>query len=253
MQSQLSTIRIVLLNTYHPGNIGAVARAMKTMGLQELVLVNPNDYPSDEATSRAAGAADVLANAKIVSNFDDAISDCTQIFATTARQKHRYAGPQKPCYQVTQWIKDHDHEKVAIVFGRERTGMSAQDINLCHQILYIPGNPDYDILNIAAAVQIVCYELNKTFSAETEIDEINKACPETQEKNGDRLVSQQESDHFYQQLQSTLESSGYFNPEQPSDTMKRLRQFFNRANPTTADIGMMRGVIKALSRNSYKH
>ena len=251
MSHPLKAIRIVLLNTYHPGNIGAVARAMKTMGLQELVLVDPNDYPSSEAISRAAGAADVLANAKIVTSFDEAISDCTQIFATTARQKHSFGGTQKTCHQAAQWIKNHDEEKVAIIFGRERTGMSAQDINLCHQILYIPGNPEYDILNIAAAVQIVCYELNKTFSEGAKAENgpnIDEAC---KMNIGDGLVKQQDLNHFFQQLQSSLESSGYLNPEQPSDTMKRLRQFFNRADPTTSDIGMMRGVIKALGRNRF--
>lgn len=250
MSHPLESIRIILLNTFHPGNIGAVARAMKTMGLQELVLVDPCDYPSSEATSRAAGAADVLVNAKIVSNFDQATSDCTQVFATTARQKHSYGGPQKSCHRAAQWIKAHYQEKVAIVFGRERTGMSAQDISLCHQILYIPGNLEYDILNMAAAVQIVCYELNKTFSVEPNALDGQKVAATIKLKPDDRLVSQQDSNHFYQQLQTSLESSGYLNPEQPSDTMKRLRQFFNRANPTVADIGMMRGVIKALTRNT---
>lgn len=249
MSPPLKAIRIVLLNTYHPGNIGAVARAMKTMGLQDLVLVDPADYPSDEATSRAAGAADILANAKVVTSFNEAISDCTQVFATTARQKHSYAGPQKSCHQAAQWIKTHIQEKVAIVFGRERTGMSAQDISLCHQILYIPGNPEYDILNMAAAVQIVCYELNKTFSDGVKTVDGLKIGKVIKKKSGEELVNHQDLSHFYHQLQSSLESSGYLNPEQPSDTMKRLRQFFNRANPTTADIGMMRGVIKALSRN----
>jgi len=246
MSHSLESIRIVLLNTFHPGNIGAVARAMKTMGLKELVLVDPADYPSSEATSRAAGAADVLANAKVVNNFDEATFDCTQVFATTARQKHRYGGPQKSCYQASQWIRAHNQEKVAIVFGRERTGMSAQDISLCHQILYIPGNPEYDILNLAAAVQIVCYELNKTFSEGGKELDNQKIGEEGKKKSTDGLVNQQDLNHFYQQLESSLETSGYLNPEQPSDTMKRLRQFFNRANPTTADIGMMRGVTKAL-------
>ena len=256
MDSTLKSIRIVLLNTYHPGNIGAVARAMKTMGLQELVMVEPNEYPSTEATSRAAGAADVLTGAKIVSDLNQAIADCTQVFATTARQKHSYAGPQNSCGQAAQWIREHRHEKVAIVFGRERTGMSAQDISLCQQILYIPGNPEYDILNIAAAVQIVCYELNKVFSdikdqTENPTNSEIKHKQMTTKKSA-QLASQNELNHFFQQLQTSLESSGYLNPDQPSGTMKRLRQFFNRANPTTADIAMMRGVVKALSRDSQK-
>ena len=276
MDTSLDSIRIVLLNTFHPGNIGAVARAMKTMGLQELVLVAPNEFPSEEATSRAAGAADVLANAIVVSTFEQAIYDCHQVFATTARQKQRFDRPQKSCESAAQWIKNNAHEKVAIVFGRERTGMSANDINLCQQILYIPGNPEYDVLNMASAVQIVCYELNKTFSENasssaennTMLDSANlesqsfdsnikpnihsntQAINKLSSKNKHNVsASQQELNAFYQHLESSLESSGYINSAQPSDTMKRLRQFFSRSHPTSADIGMMRGVIKALARN----
>lgn len=265
MKTSIQTIRIVLLNTFHPGNIGAVARAMKTMGLMELYLVDPADFPSAHAVSRAAGAADLLNQAKVVSSLELAISDCTQVFATTARQKNRFERPQKTCTEAAEWIKENNLEKVAIVFGRERTGMSADDINLCQQILYIPGNPEYDVLNMASAVQIVCYQLNKTFSekesSNAHLDNrLNKhSAPilNVEVKNSfssknkhNHAANQQELNAFYQHLQSSLESSGYINSEQPTNTMKRLREFFNRSEPTSADIGMMRGVIKALGRNA---
>ncbi len=241
MISDLKSIRIVLLNTFHPGNIGAVARAMKTMGLKELVLVSPSEYPSDEATSRAAGAADVLSQARVVETFNDAINDCTQVFATTARQKHSFGGIQKSCKQAVNWIKENSSEKVAIVFGRERTGMSAEDIAMCQQILYIPGNPEYDVLNMAAAVQIVCYQLNQVFSEKSKII-VNESDQSLS------LATQQELNSFYKNLELSLQRIGYINPQQPSDTMKRLRQFFSRANPTSIDVSMMRGMIKALTR-----
>ena len=131
MSQVLSSIRIVLLQTFHPGNIGAAARAMKTMGLNDLVLVNPVSYPDAEASSRAAGAQDLLQQASVVEHLEQAIADCTQVFATTARQQHSYGRPQKSCDEAAQWIKQHPSEKVAIVFGRERMGMSVADINLC--------------------------------------------------------------------------------------------------------------------------
>ena len=117
----MSNVRIILMQTYHPGNIGAVARAMKTMGLNELYLVNPLEYPHDEASNRAAGALDVLDNAQVAGSLSDAVQGCTQVFATTARRRG-YTRPQKTAEQAAQWVKDHPAEKVAIVFGRERMG-----------------------------------------------------------------------------------------------------------------------------------
>ncbi len=222
----LNNIKIVLLNTYHPGNIGAAARAMKTMGLTKLVLVNPESFPSEEATSRAAGASSVLESATIVSSLEEAIADRTQVFATTARQKHQFSRPQKDCSQMAEWVSKHPTDKIAIVFGCERSGMRAEDIDLCHQILTIPGNPEYDILNLAAAVQIVSYELfkaAKSASNQAEVPSANKAAA---------LANQKDINNFYQHLQQLLELKGYIRAEQPSDTMKKLRQYFSKANAT---------------------
>jgi len=159
VNTQLSRIRIVLVNPHHPGNVGAVARAMKTMGLTQLVLVAPIDFPHPEATSRAAGAADLLEDALVVESLESALSDCTQVFATSARRQHAFGRPLHSCEQAVNWIKSHPLEQIAIVFGRERDGLNATELDLCQQLLFIPGNPDYDVLNLGAAVQIVCYEL----------------------------------------------------------------------------------------------
>jgi len=238
MTEQLSNIRIVLLNTFHPGNIGAAARAMKTMGLKQLVLVNPKSFPDDEATSRAAGAIDLLEKAKLVNSFEEAISDCTQVFATSARKAHSFNRPQRSAEDAASWIKSNPKEKVAIVFGGERDGMSSQEIELCQQILYIPGNVNYDVLNMSAAVQIVCYELFKLLR-----DGWSK-----NESNSSILVSQQELNHFYSHLEELLTERSYIRPHQPSDTLKKLRTFINRAKPSSQEIGLLRGMVKALSR-----
>ncbi|WP_444995370.1 RNA methyltransferase [Aliikangiella sp. IMCC44359] len=243
MKNKLSEIRIVLLNTYHPGNIGAAARAMKTMGMNELFLVNPCAFPNDDATSRAAGAVELLEQATIVGSLENAIADCTQVFATSARQTHTFSRPQKSAEQAAQWIKKNNAEKVAIVFGGERDGMSAHELSLCQQILFVPGNPDYSILNVAAAVQIVCYELFKAVGQKnTVIVDSNQGMSV--------FATQQALNYFYSYLESELKNRHYIREEQNTDTLKKLRTFINRAQPSAKDIGLLQGMIKALSRGS---
>ncbi|MCW9016754.1 MAG: RNA methyltransferase [Kangiellaceae bacterium] len=223
--------------------MGAAARAMKTMGLSDLVLVNPRQFPNAEATSRAAGAADLLKDVKVVSSLEEAISDRTQVFATTARKKHAYQRPQRSSVDATGWIKDNPNEKVAIIFGRERMGMSSADIDLCQQILFIPGNPEYDVLNLAAAVQIVCYELCK---------QLSDFKYELSESHAANLAPQEELEQFFTHLQTELELSGYLRTKQPSETMKRLRRFFTKAEPTAEEVSMLRGLIGSLAKNKFK-
>ena len=239
--SQLESIRIVLVETFHPGNIGAAARAMKTMGLKDLVLVNPIEFPHSEAASRAAGAIDLLENVRIESSLKAALSDCQQVFATSARKQHTFGRPQQSCEETVEWIKKHSEIKTAIVFGPERTGLSAEDIQQCDRLLYIPGNPEYDVLNMAAAVQIVCYELHRQINSESSALSIAKEIEEPATKS--------EVEGFYQQLESLLKERGYIRDSQPTDTMKKLGNMFNKTQMTSAEVSMMRGVIKALTRN----
>lgn len=242
MATTLASIRIVLINTFHPGNIGSAARAMKTMGLNELVLVKPKSFPDSLATSLAAGANDLLTKAKVVNTFEEAISDCTQVFATSARKEHSFNRPQRSAEQTALWIKAHTNEKIAIVFGGERDGMTSQEIDLCQQITYVPGNPAYSVLNIASAVQIVCYELYKTLGNDTLEHQ------KSDSKTPARLVSQDELNRFYLHLEGLLLERSYIRKEQPSDSLKKLRKFISRAEPTGQDIALLRGMIKALSR-----
>ncbi len=237
----LSSIRIVLLQTFHPGNIGAVARAMKTMGLNELVLVNPVEFPHEEATSRAAGGLDILESAIVTDSLANAIKDCTQVFATTARQQRSYSRPQNTCEQAVSWMKQHPSEKIAIVFGRERMGMSNDDINLCQQLLYIPGNPEYDVLNMASAVQIVCYELFKQLS-DFNMESLKPSQPE--------FARQEQVNYFYQHLESSLTDSGFLRNQTRNETMQRIRQLFSRAEPTEKEINLLRGIFTSLNKSN---
>ncbi|WP_168203995.1 RNA methyltransferase [Aliikangiella coralliicola] len=247
MQNKLPEIRIVLLNTFHPGNIGAAARAMKTMGIKELVLVNPKCFPDTEATSRAAGAVELLEQAKVVSSLEQAIEDCTQVFGTSARQTHSFSRPQKSAEEAALWVKQNPAEKVAIVFGGERDGMSSHELNLCQQILFIPGDSDYSVLNVSAAAQIVCYELFKSMGEDRDMVTSETEADTTSEPP--KLVSQRELNNFYSHLEELLIERNYIRPEQQSDTLKKLRTLINRAEPSAKEVNLLRGMIKALSRN----
>jgi tRNA (cytidine32/uridine32-2'-O)-methyltransferase len=241
----LDSIRIVLVQTYHPGNIGAIARAMKTMGLNELYLVDPQDYPAEEASNRAAGALDVLNRATVVATLPEALADCTQVFATSAR-KRNYTRPQVTAEEAAGWIKTNPNEKIAIVFGRERMGLSNEQLGLCQQLLYIPGNPEYDVLNIGSAVQIVSYELFKQFGIHR--DEIETPDIIKDEEINEEYPSQQDMERFYQHLESTLSDTGFLVKNHPGEAIQRLQQMFARAQPNAKELRMLRGILGSVDK-----
>jgi tRNA (cytidine32/uridine32-2'-O)-methyltransferase len=246
-KSVLDSIRIVLVQTYHPGNIGAIARAMKTMGLKELVLVDPTDYPADEASSRAAGALDVLDNATVVATLPEALADCTQVFATSAR-KRNYTRPQVTAEEAAGWIKANPNEKIAIVFGRERMGLSNEQLGLCQQLLYIPGNPEYDVLNIGSAVQIVSYELFKQFGMHRDDIETSEFDTSNTTDIEEEYASQQDMERFYQHLESTLSDTGFLVKNHPGEALQRLQQMFARAQPNAKELRMLRGILGSVDK-----
>lgn len=243
LKNVLDSVRIVLVQTYHPGNIGAIARAMKTMGLNELYLVDPTDYPAEEASSRAAGALDVLDNAIVVESLSEAIADCTQVFATSAR-KRNYTRPQVTAEEAAGWIKENPNEKIAIVFGRERMGLSNEQLGMCQQLLYIPGNPEYDVLNIGSAVQIVSYELFKQLGQHR--DDIETPTPITD--NEEEYASQIDMERFYQHLESTLSDTGFLVKNHPGEAIQRLQQMFARAQPNAKELRMLRGILGSVDK-----
>ncbi len=263
LANQLSQVRIVLMQTYHPGNIGAVARAMKTMGLSDLVLVSPKKYPDEEATNRAAGAVDVLEQARVVASLDEAVADCIQVFGTTARQQRAFSRPISDCETAVNWIADQLNDdqgdakgqKIAIVFGRERMGLTQADIELCQQLLYIEGNPEYDVLNMASAVQIVCYELFRQLNPKADyvLNSRDGSVDEEAEKVPQDLVSQEELQRFYQHLESTLLDTGFINKNHPGDVMAKFRQLFNKAELNAKEVSMLRGVLGSVDWHLKKH
>jgi len=236
VESVLNSVRIILVQTYHPGNIGAIARAMKTMGLKELYLVDPREYPAEEASNRAAGALDVLDGATVVNTLPEALADCTQVFATSAR-KRNYTRPQVTAEEAAVWVKDNPNEKIAIVFGRERMGLSNEQLGLCQQLLYIPGNPEYDVLNIGSAVQIVSYELFKQLGNHRDTLQAEE-----------EYASQQDMERFYQHLESTLSDTGFLVRNHPGEAMQRLQQMFARAQPNAKELRMLRGILGSVDK-----
>jgi tRNA (cytidine32/uridine32-2'-O)-methyltransferase len=249
LKNVLNSVRIVLVQTYHPGNIGAIARAMKTMGLNELYLVDPRDYPAEEASSRAAGALDVLDNATVVETLAEALADCTQVFATSAR-KRNYTRPQVTAEEAAGWIKTNPNEKIAIVFGRERMGLSNEQLGMCQQLLYIPGNPEYDVLNIGSAVQIVSYELFKQLGIHRDQIDIPQALDDNEEEHANQheYVNQQELERFYQHLESTLSDTGFLVKNHPGEALQRLQQMFARAQPNAKELRMLRGILGSVDK-----
>jgi len=242
----LDRIRIVLSGTTHPGNIGAAARAMKTMGLTRLVLVAPKLFPCAEATARAAGADDILANAQVYDSLHDAISDCVMVYGTSARLR-TLSTPLVNPEQAAAGLLEYAGRSadVAIVFGRERTGMTNEELDLCHKMVVIPSNPDFSSLNLAAAVQIICYELCKQVQSGTVISPAG-------DPDWSAPVSAEALDHFYTHLGEVMVQTGFLDPLKPRRLMRRLKLLFNRTNMDQNEYNILRGILTSVQESLNK-
>lgn len=239
MQQMLEKIRIVLLETSHSGNIGATARAMKNMGFSELVLVSPKEFPSEQASAMAAGAEDILDQAKVVNTMDEAIADCQLIFGTSGRSR-LINWPIVSVKESVPIIQNslNKQTKVALIFGTERTGMTNEQLQKCHYHLYIPANPDYCSLNLAQAVQVICYELRSSIESLALIEEEN-----------DPLASSHEMEQFYHHFEISLINIGFLDKDNPRMLMARLRRLFQRANPSQQELNILRGICNAIQKH----
>jgi tRNA (cytidine32/uridine32-2'-O)-methyltransferase len=226
-------IRIVLHYPSHPGNIGAVARAMWTMGLSQLVLVSPKSFPDDVAMKRASGAEHILKAAVVVNTLDEALSDCGLVIGTSAQSRH-LPWPQlspKECAQKV-W-QQANSQTVAILFGPERTGLSNEDLQRCHYQVAIPANPAYSSLNLAMAVQVICYEI---YQASLEIDNSDARI----------LANDAQLQSFYQHLDQLLDLIHFRKPTSSPELMPKLKRIFNRAELDEEDINLLRGIFKKI-------
>jgi tRNA (cytidine32/uridine32-2'-O)-methyltransferase len=229
--------RIVLVETSHPGNIGAAARAMKTMGLTELALVNPREFPSLEASARASGATDVLDNARVYATLTEAIGECALVIGASARLRslpHRVVDPRQCAALVLELRPD---AKAAIVMGPERAGLTNEHAGLCHYLVNIPTNPEYGSLNVAMAVQVLCYELRMAALAGSADVAFDRDAP---------LASARELEGFHEHLERVLGTTGFLHPSHPHTLKLRLRRLFQRAELDRNEVNILRGALASL-------
>ena len=239
----LKDIRIVLVEPAHPGNVGAVARAMKTMALSKLVLVRPESFPSQEANRRSLGAIDLLNSARVVDELEDAISDCRLVIGSSARGRSfpHVSLDARQC-GVRLWEEAGQGEPVALLFGPERTGLSNQDLDRCAYQVRIPTSEDFSSLNLAAAVQLLCYEV---FVASQVSSDGAPAPPDPAE----RPSLQVELEHFHGHLERALDSRGYLDGEMREVTLTRLRRVFGRARPHSGELKLLHSLMKLIHRD----
>ncbi len=233
------TIRIVLVGTTHPGNIGAVARAMKNMALDDLVLVNPRHFPHEDATARASGATDVLEGARVVASLREALSDCLYVAAASARPRTIGWPSMAPRDCAERMMLEGRHGKVAAVFGPEKTGLHNDDLDLCHTLLTIPTNPAFSSLNLAMAVQVLTYELRVASTLHSGPGFETEAPPATGEQ----------MERFHTHFEQVLTDLGFLDPDNPRHLMRRLRRLFIRARPDQNEINILRGFLAAVDRS----
>jgi TrmH family RNA methyltransferase len=232
----LHRIRIVLVETSHPGNIGAAARAMKNMGLSRLYLVKPAQFPHAEATSRASGADDVLAAAIVCDSLDAAVAGCTHVVGASARLRSLPWPLVTPRVCAAESLALQGER--ALVFGRERSGLSNAELERCSQLVHIPCNPEFSSLNLASAVQLLCYEFFLAAGPGQAISQSGDSQPATRE----------ELEGLYAQLEQTLIALDYLDPEKPRQLMRRLRRLYNRAGLEQTELNILRGILTATEK-----
>jgi len=238
----LQNIRVVLEGTSHPGNIGAVARALKTMGLSQLVLVAPLEFPSPVASARAAGADDVLAAAQVVESLEQALAGCVQVFGVSARSRHISLPLFNPHEAAEKMLEQAGQGAcVALLFGNERVGLSNEALQRCQFQVQIPSNPSFSSLNLAAAVQVLAYEL-RTTALNAHL--IKGVCRPEQEP----LAKVDELEHFYAHLQTTLQQIDFLHPDRSMNLMPKLRRLFGRAELERSELNILRGILTAIDK-----
>lgn len=235
----LDNIRIVLVNTFHPGNIGAAARAMKNMGLTRLYLVSPRDYPSFEASQRASSASDVLEKAVVVDNLADALEGCAFVAGTTARLRS-VQWPQVDSRQCGELLfEESQQHEVALVFGRERTGLHNDELEHCQYLVNIPTHEAYSSLNLGQAVQVLGYEI---FMASRTGESVQQAGVKDE---ADRVATSDQLESMYQHFFDTMEQLDFFGDRNPEHVMRRLRCLFGRSRPSRREVQILRGLLSA--------
>ena len=241
----LDQIAVVLSHTSHPGNIGAAARAMKTMGLTDLRLVNPREFPSEVATVRATGAVDVLDAARVFASLNAAIADCVYVVGSSARGRDFVGEVSDARTAATQLASITRQGTVAIVFGCETSGLTNAEVALCQTLAYIPTNPDYSSLNLGSAVQVLGYEIRVALMA-------MQGATGGYQASELQLATQAEIDAMYEHMRATLTEIGFFRPDHPRKLFPRLQRLFNRTRLEREEVDIFRGMMRAVQAASVR-
>lgn len=242
----LTKIRIVLVRTFHPGNIGSAARSMKTMGLSDLALVSPKDYPNEQANKMAASAEDLLEQANVFSSLPDAIADCNVVIAATARPRGYDLPELSPEQAATKLLEGSAKQPVALIFGPERMGLHNDDIKFAKYRVTIPANPNYNSLNMAAAVQTLSYEIYKTSLKDIYQTESTGTASKIKQ-----LPTSAEIEQLYEHLEKVLREINFLRPHS-GETMQRVRHFLSRAEPDILETNILRGVLSSIEKTIKK-
>jgi tRNA (cytidine32/uridine32-2'-O)-methyltransferase len=245
LQQQLSRVRVVLVNTSHPGNIGAVARAMKNMGLSQLYLVNPLEFPSGQARARASGATDILEQARVVTSLDEAIAGCSVVMGASARHRTIPWPTLDPRAAAEKVLQAAESADAALVMGRENNGLTNEELDKCNYHVHIPANPDYTSLNIAAATQVLVYELRMTVLQQQGLRD-NRFHSDHPRATADDL------ERLYAHIEQTLIELGFLNPKAPRQIMRRLRRLFGRAELDRMEVNILRGILTAAEEKAQQ-
>ena len=236
--TNFNKVRIVMVNTTEPGNIGAAARAMKNMMLSQLYLVSPSNFPSAVATARASGADDILSNARVCSNLEEALNGVKLVVGASARQRNikwRQLDVIDTCSQIQSSLVSSD-EDVAVVFGTENSGLTNEELDLCSILMTIPGNPKYFSLNVASAIQVFAYQ-NFISTIDGKFDNTPKD-----------IASFEDLNSFYKHLEQVLEHINYFDSKKPKSLlMRRMRRLFGRSEPEKEEVAILRGILNKIN------
>ena len=260
----LASLRVVLVNTTHPGNIGGVARAMKNMGVGQLVLVAPKSFPNDAAFARAAGATDVLDQARVLETLDQAVAGCQLVVGASARGRHipwPVVDPRQLAEQVISVFAGSAAElpQVALVFGREDRGLTNEELHRCHRHVHIPSNPEFGSLNLAAAVQVICYEMRMaSLAAQSE--------PADAQVKSDlhwgtawdiESATSDELERLFVHMAKVMTDIEFLDPGNPRQLMTRLRRLYLRSHLDRVEVSILRGILtateKVISKQGAKH
>ncbi|EPC8366246.1 tRNA (cytosine(32)/uridine(32)-2'-O)-methyltransferase TrmJ [Vibrio cholerae] len=237
----LERVKVVLVGTTHSGNIGSAARAMKVMGLSQMVLVDPQCQVDAQAIALAAGASEIALNAQIYPKLEAAVADCGLVVGTSARSRTLEWPMLEPRECGEKLISEANQHSVAMVFGRERTGLTNDELQLCHYHVCVPANPEYSSLNLAMAVQLLSYEVRMAYLALQQSSQSSTLQEE--------YPRHQELERFYAHLEQVIMQTEFISAQQPGQVMNKLRRMFTRARPESQEINILRGILTSVQKS----